>query len=118
MNAFTANLINAVVLMAMGIWGYMASDNPSMTALIPVAFGLIFLVLSQGVKKENKIVAHVVVVLTLLILISLVKPLTGAMGRGDNMALLRVGAMMLTSLIAMVFFIKSFIDARKARTQS
>lgn len=116
MNSYVANLLNAVVLIAMALWGYLSSETPSMTALIPVAFGLILLLMSPGVKKQNKIIAHVAVVLTLLILVSLIKPLTGAMGRGDNMATLRVGAMILTSLLAMIFFVKSFIDARKART--
>ncbi len=118
MNAFTANILNGIVLVGMGLWGYLSSETPSPTALIPVAFGVALLAMSQGVKKQNKIVAHIAVVLTLLILLSLVMPLKGAIGRGDNTAALRVGIMMLTSLIAMIFFVKSFIDARKARTQS
>ena len=118
MNAFTANLLNSIVLIAMGLWGYFSSENPSMTAMIPVIFGVILLLMSQGIKKENKIISHVVVVLTLLILISLFKPLSGAMGRADNMATIRVGLMILTCIIAMVFFIKNFIDAKKARSQS
>ena len=118
MNAYVANVLNAVVLIGMSLWGYLSSESPSATALIPVAFGIILLILSNGVKKENKIVAHVAVVLTLLILISLFKPLSAALGRSDNMAMMRLAVMIVTSLIAMIYFIKSFIDARKARAQS
>lgn len=118
MNAYVANILNAFVLICMSLWGYLSSESPSATALIPVAFGIILLIMSYGIKKENKIIAHVAVVLTLLIIISFLKPLSGALGRSDNMAMMRVGAMMLTSLIAMFYFIKSFIDARKARAQS
>jgi hypothetical protein len=115
MNAHKANLINAVSLILMSIWGYTSSLTPSITALIPLVFGVVLLALNNGVKFENKAQAHVAVVLTLVVLIALIKPFMGAMDRDDSMALLRVGLMMLTSIIAMVFFMKSFRDARIAR---
>lgn len=115
MKPSAANLLNAVVLIGMGLWGYFGSASPSKTALIPVVAGVIFLALNNGVKAENKVIAHVAVVLTLLIALSLFMPFKGAMGRGDTMGMVRVGAMILTGLIALGSFIKSFIDARKAR---
>ncbi|MEM9547858.1 MAG: hypothetical protein AAGA77_17885 [Bacteroidota bacterium] len=117
MNAYTAHLINSAALILMGGWGYFATS--SNTALIPVLFGVVLLSLSNGVKHENKAIAHVVVVLTLLVFGSLVaKPLMSAIKDGDTMGTIRVGVMVLTSLLAMIFFIKSFIDARKARKAS
>jgi hypothetical protein len=115
MNAANANLLNAVVLVAMGVWGYFGSDNPSPTALIPVFIGTTLFVMTNSIRAHNKLIAHIAVVLTLLILIALIKPFTGAMGRSDTMATVRVGLMMLTSAVALVYFIKSFIDARKAK---
>lgn len=120
MNASTANLLNAVVLIVMGVWGYMdpAGDKQSFTALIPAIFGVILLACSGGVKKENKVIAHIAVVLTLLCLIALcAKPLPAALDRG-GIGVFRVGAMILTCIIAMIFFIKSFRDARIAREQN
>lgn len=113
MKSYTANLINSIVLVALGLWGYFGSDTPSPTALIPVFAGIVLFGLGFGIKKENKTVAHIAVVLTLLILIAMVKPLTAAMGRDDQGAMIRVIIMMLTSAYAMVAFIKSFVDARK-----
>ena len=113
MNAHTASAINAFSLIALGGWGYF--DGRSVTALIPVFFGVILLVLNQGIKNENKVVAHIAVLLTLLIFVALIKPFMGAMDDGRTTAMIRVGLMILTSLFAMVFFIKSFRDARKAR---
>lgn len=125
MKPYIANLLNAAVLIGMGLWGYFAIDptvidpetsepvGRSVTALIAPAFGLIFLLCTPLLKKENKAVAHIVVLLTLLIIIALIKPLTGA--GGDTMKIIRIGAMIVTSIIAMATFIKSFIDARKAR---
>ena len=118
MKPHVANLLNAVVLIAMGLWGYLGSETPSNTALIPVVAGVILLICNNWVKKENKVVAHIAVLLTLLIVVSLFMPFKGAIGRGDNMAAIRVGVMILTGIIALIAFIKSFIDARKAREAS
>jgi hypothetical protein len=115
MRAHTASLINALVLIGFGLWGYLGSETPSKTALIPVVFGAVILSLYKGVEKENKIVAHIAVLLTLLILGGLVKPLTAAIDREDGMAILRVSVMVVSTLVALVFFIKSFIDVRRAR---
>ena len=70
LNATRMNLINALVLIAMGLWGYLELSSP--TALIPVGFGVVLLLCYQGVKNQNKIIAHVAVLLTLLLLIALV----------------------------------------------
>ena len=43
------------------------------------------------------------------------KPLTATIGRGDAMAIMRVVVMMLTSTGALAVFIKSFVDARRAK---
>jgi len=120
MKAHTASLINAVILIGFGLWAYLepksAGEVASKTALIPVGFGVVLLSLYKGVEKENKIVAHIAVLLTLLILIALgVKPLPAALSREDGMAVMRVAVMMLTSALSMFFFIKSFRDVRRAR---
>ena len=118
MKAHTASLINAVILIGFGLWAYLGSETPSKTALIPVVIGGVILSLYKGVKKENKIVAHIAVLLTLLILGGLVKPLTAGIGREDGLAVMRVSVMMASTLVALVFFIKSFIAARRARKQA
>ncbi len=113
LNAGNANVLNAVTLMAMGAWGY--SDTDAKTALIPLLFGVVLLVFSNSIREHNKVVAHIAVVLTLLILFALVgmrlpkSMVTGGIG------LYRVIAMIVTGVIALVAFIKSFIDAKKAR---
>lgn len=115
MKAHTASLINSITLIILCAWGYFTSASPSFTAVIPAIAGIILLALYQGVKKENKVIAHIAVVITLVVLIGLFKPLQGAMGRGDNAAIIRVIVMMLSCILAMIYFVKSFIDARKNR---
>ena len=69
MNATIANLINSISLMVIGLWGYL--DVLSPTALIPVSIGVFLILCSRGVKNQNKIISHIAVLLTLLILIAL-----------------------------------------------
>ena len=115
---YQISAINAVSLIALGSYGYIQSDSPSMTALIPVIFGVLLLLMNSGIKSENKLIAHIAVTLTLVILFGLAMPLLGAIGRSDTYAILRVSVMAITTIASMVFFVKSFIEARKNREAS
>lgn len=115
MKAHTASLFNAIILIGFGLWAYLGSETPSKTALIPVGFGAVLLILYRGIKKEDKIAAHAAVLLTLVILAGLVKPLTAAVSREEGMAIMRVSVMIASTLCALFFFIKSFVDVRRAR---
>tara|TARA_B100000941_G_scaffold170579_1_gene121525 strand:- start:86 stop:436 length:351 start_codon:yes stop_codon:yes gene_type:complete len=114
MNATKANLLNSVVLIAVGGWGYFDGDGKSITALIPVIFGVVLLLCYNGIKKQNKVIAHIAVLVTFICLIGLFMPLNGAIERGNGIAVGRVSAMIVSSLTALIFFIKSFIENRKA----
>ena len=116
MKASLSSLLNAIILISMGLWGYFESESKPITALIPVIIGTILLLVNKGVKNENKALAHVAVLLTFLILFGLVKPLLGAFERENAYAVIRVLLMIISSLWAMISFIKSFISARKNRT--
>ena len=111
-----ANLLNAATLIVMGLQGYFASEGRPETALIPVGAGVVLLLLTNGVKKENKVIAHIAVLLTFLMIIALAAmPLKRALGSGDTAATIRIIVMLITGIIAMVSFIGSFRAARKAR---
>ena len=109
------NLINSIALISMSVWGYI--DTNSFTALIPAVFGFILFLLGIMLVNEKlvKLSAHLLVLFTLLILVALVvQVLPGVLDRG-GIGLIRVILMILTSSIAMIVFIKSFIDNRKSR---
>ena len=109
------NLINSIVLISMSAWGFV--DTNSFTALIPAFFGIILLLLGTMLTNEKlvKLSAHLVVLFTLLILLALViQVLPGVFERG-GIGLIRVILMISSSAIAMIIFIKSFIDNRKSR---
>ena len=111
MNAYKANLINSISLIVLGVWGYI--DGSSITALIPTAFGAILLAGTGGVKNQNKIIAHIAVLLTLLILFALLGMRLPKSLESGGIGLFRVLFMCGTSLLAMIYFVKSFIAARK-----
>ena len=92
----------------------MDGDGKSITALIPVIFGVVLLLCYSGIKKQNKVIAHIAVLVTFICLLGLFMPLNGAIERGNDTAVVRVSAMIVSSLTALIFFIKSFIENRKA----
>jgi uncharacterized protein (DUF2062 family) len=115
MKPHNVNLLNALILITLGLWGYLASSSPSPTALIPVGFGIVLALATPSLSRDNKVVAHVVVLLTLALTFALIMPLRGVLAREDVSAAVRVGVMLAGCLAAMVVYIKSFVDARRSR---
>ena len=116
MKPHVATIILSVILIAMSMWGYFGSATPSTTALIPLGWGLMLGLCSIGVKKENKIVAHIAVLLVLILTLALLgMPLRGAIGRGDPIAITRISIMLIALIGTLVVYIRSFIQARKDR---
>ncbi len=115
MTTVRANLINSISLIIFPLWAYFASETPSITALIPAFIGVILFMCTNGIRNENKTIAHVAVGLTLLAIFGLVKPFTGAISRNDSIAMIRVFIMISTGILAMIIFIKSFIKNRKEK---
>lgn len=117
MKAATANLFNALVLIAAGVYGYFfitATDGSrSLTALIPAAFGILFLLLHKAVASANKVIAHVVVVLTLVLLVMCVMRFMKVEGWNEKKYIFL--ACIISNAIALIAFIGSFIAARKNR---
>ena len=113
LKSYQLSLINSISLIVIGGYGYIMSDTPSTTALIPIIFGVAIAIMNPGIKKDNKIIAHIAVLLTLIILFGLIMPLSGAFQRGDLGAIFRVSLMLLTTIFAMIGFIQSFKKARE-----
>ena len=111
MNSFKANIINSLSLIFIGLWGYLEVVSP--TALIPVVFGVILLLCTNGLKKQNKLIAHIAVLLTLVILLALIFMRLPKSLDSGGVGLIRVIFMILTSIFSMVYFVKSFIVNRK-----
>lgn len=119
MKTYQANMINGLALILMPLWAYLSFEattekpHQSITALIPLILGVILILCNNGVKKENKIIAHIAVLITLVALVGLIMPLKSAINEARTLSIIRVVIMFLTGLFAMTTFVKSFIAARK-----
>lgn len=119
MKTYQANLLNAIMLIVMPIWAYLTFEGTvekpeqSITAFIPLFFGIILLVCNKGLKNENKVIAHLAVVITLIALIGLTMPFKAAIYESRILSMIRVGAMLLSGIFAMITFVKSFVKARQ-----
>lgn len=115
MKAATANLINSIVLLAAGLYGYFgitgADGTHSYTALIPAAFGLILLVLHKGLASGNKVISHIVVLLTLVLLIMCIMRFL-KIEEWDAKKYIFL-ACIISNAIALFAFIGSFVAARR-----
>tara|TARA_B100001113_G_C20960752_1_gene557330 strand:- start:71 stop:418 length:348 start_codon:yes stop_codon:yes gene_type:complete len=115
MRPYKASLLNSLVLIVVGLYGFYSLTVPSGTALIAPIIGVLLLGMNDGIKNQNKTIAHIAVLLTLLsfaLIYPLYKELKSEEIQWDKA--LRIGFMLLTSLIAMISFVQSFINARRA----
>ena len=119
MKTYHAHLINSIALILMPLWAYICFDatpekeSMSLTAMIPLVLGVILLFCYNGVKNQNKMIAHIAVLVTLIAILGLFMPLKAAIADGRITSIFRVCVMLVTGLLAMIFFIKSFIAARR-----
>ncbi len=106
MNIYRIMIANAIVLIALGVYGYFISGSP--TALIAPGIGVILLILAFPVKNDNKTAAHVAVGLTLVSVIMFF--VTGFL-RGNVIVLI----MAVFTLIALLMYIMDFVRRKKER---
>ena len=99
-------IFNAVILIGLGIYGYVISGSP--TAFISSGIGLILLGLSFPVKNENSTVSHIAVGLTGIAMIMFF-----VMGiLRSNTVIIVMGVV---TLLAFLFYISDFLKRRKER---
>ena len=109
MNIYRIMIINALVLIALGVYGYISSGSP--TALIAPAIGLILFGLAFPVKNENKTAAHIAVGLTMLAAIMFF--VTGFL-RGNMIVLV----MAVITLIALIMYMMDFMRRKQERSKN
>ncbi len=107
------------LLILLGIVGYVATGAASVTALIPAMVGAIFLVLALIARsaEARRHAMHAAVALALLGVIGAAPRVLAAVRAGDvgRPAVIAQLVMIAILLVYVLFGVKSFIDARKAR---
>lgn len=120
MKPTTMNNMNAVVLILSGLYGYFgvaaADGHHSPTALIPAAFGALFLILGLFWARSPKVISHVVVVLTLVLLIMCGMRFLKTNDWDAKKFIFLI--CLLSNAIALLVFIKSFVDVRRKKDKA
>lgn len=115
MTAHIASLVNAASLILVSLWAYFANGMSSETTLIPVAFGVLLLACSPGLRAGGKVASTIAAVLTIVIFIALFTPLQGALAKEEQAPAMRVAFMIATTGWALFVFARTFVAARKKR---
>lgn len=110
MKNFQVMIFNAIVLIALGIYGYTLPPN-SPTALIAPSIGLVLLVLSFPVKKENPVAAHIGAGLTAVSFLVFI--IVGILRMNTIIILMAI-----VTLIALAFYISDFIKRKAEREKN
>lgn len=114
-----------VALIVLGFGGYLGTGADSVTALIPAFFGIILVILGLMARdpSKRKLTMHLAAAVGLLGFLGTVPGLMrlGAVFSGDETvarpnAVIAQAIMALLTGIFLVLCIKSFIDARRQRT--
>ncbi len=114
MKPVTINFLNGLILIAAGLYGYYgipgSDGTASITALIPAAFGLLLIIVGLFWKKSPKVVSHIAVVLTLVLLIMVINRFVKVETWEPKKIVFLICAA--SNAIALFIFIRSFIVAR------
>ena len=112
MKPYQINIINAFVLLGIGMWGYFLPEAEPSFALIPVAFGVLFLGTTPLFRSGNRIIAYVVSSLTLLLVLALAGFLIEALNVHDAGSIVRFSLMAVSCAIATIFYLRTFLVQR------
>ncbi len=123
MNMPLMTIIYAALLIILGVVGYFATGQTSVTAMIPAFFGVVVLIVGLIALKDNwrKHAMHAAAVLGLLGIVGTFSGLTkipALISGGDlerPQAVASQAIMALLSLAFVLLCIKSFMDARRNR---
>ena len=113
MTVTNAHIVNAGALISMGLWGYLDVTSP--TALIPVGFGAIILLLvllSMRFTKLSGLFLGAAVAFTLLITVALVGVRLPKSLDAGGMGLIRVLIMVVTSGFALGSSLRAAFQSR------
>ncbi|MBI5404032.1 MAG: hypothetical protein HY959_11580 [Ignavibacteriae bacterium] len=110
MDNFKVMIFNAIVLIALGVYGYTLPPH-SPTALIAPAIGLVLFILAFPIKKENHIAAHIGVGLTGLAFAAFT--VTGIMRSNIYIIIMAV-----VTLFAFIFYITDFFRRKAERKKT
>jgi len=106
LKTYQVNLLNGIILIVIGIWAYLTTTTETATALIPVAFGSLFVVTLPPFRSGNPLTANILTLLSGLLTIALCLNLWSSLQNDRGIPALPLIIMLISSTIAFVFLIR------------
>lgn len=107
MNSHITNLLHAVLLIALSIWDYYTSINPSIVQLIPIFFGVVLLSLNNGVQYKLKAQSKAALGITFLSCLCIAIILWFSFTKADNLDLIRYAVLLTSGFFSLIYLVKS-----------
>ena len=125
MKPYKANHYFALLLVVLGIYGFLAYyiqySEPTFTSLIPLMFGLVLWPMTPALKKDNSLIGHTAAMLTIIIMIASAVMLTRSIFTGDfsfGRKELIFGLIIVAAFWALVIYMRYFLARRKDNASS
>lgn len=120
-NPSIVNLFYSLFIMAVGLFSFIlrfeSYGDFQFTALIPFIFGTILLFFTNGMKKENKLISHLAVVLTSLLALTTTILFIINLGSGFIFSRKEIIFLLIiiSSYIVLTLYMIRFIKVRKEK---
>ncbi len=112
MKSQTAALINSIVLILIGIWGFIANDYAIHTLIVPLSAGIILLIFSRFLQIDKPNVLLLVSFLTFILMLAFIVPFQRNAEQSDVMGMLRIGIEMMASAMALIVYLRNFVQLK------
>ncbi len=107
MAPFIPGIINAVVLILVGLSLVFHTENTSISTWIPVITGLVLLLLAPALLKKSRFAIYLSHLFSILSVLALFIPLRAAIENIQVSIILRTSVMMFTSMFAAISLIRA-----------
>jgi hypothetical protein len=105
MNPANSNLINAVVLVAVGAWGFFGADSSDPRFMTFIFGGTVLFVMTNSIRFHNSLVRKIAMGLTLLLTAYAAYLFYDSIGRINATPLFRSALILLSCIASFVFFL-------------
>lgn len=101
-------LLNGIILLDLGFWGYAANQFALHTGIVPIGFGAYLCLFSTKHSIENKSLFFFNTGLTLAFIFAMIRPLLRNIEQADLAGICRVSLEMAACVMAVIVYIRSF----------
>jgi len=105
MKNYKIMIFNGLILVILGVYGYLMAEKQSLTAFIGPVIGIVLIILSVPTKNGKSVFAHIAVIITLLTVITFF-----IIGFQRNNPIVIISAVV--SLICLMFYIADFVSRK------